>query len=288
MKDIPTSPRIIEIRHNRRVRKLRLSIIYFILFIVIIGALSFFLNNRSVILNKVVITGTHIIDQEDIEKEVFKNIFGKYIYLFSKSNSFIYPNKKIYNNLLLNFPRIETLSVRRDNLNTIHIDITERKGSYLYCGSMVPENKDEIGDNCYFINNDGFIFDKAPYFSGNVYFKYYIPLDEDIINPQGKQMVSIERFHEIMRFIDRVTSLGFKPIYIYLDKNGSYSLYLEHVNGGTYPRIIFKDNNELSLIEDNLSLAIKKKEFANEINSKYDKLLYIDLCFKNRVLYKFQ
>jgi hypothetical protein len=275
MKDIPTSPRIIEIRHNRRVRRLRLFVIFFILLIVIIGALSFFSSHKSIVLNKVVITGTHIIDKEDIEKEVFKNISGKYIYLFSKANSFIYPNKKIYNNLLLNFPRIEALSVRRDNLNTIHIDIIERKGSYLYCGSIVPENKDDVGENCYFINNDGFIFDKAPYFSGNVYFKYYMPLENDVINPQGEQMTSVERFHEIMRFIDGVTSMGFKPIYIYLDKDGLYSLYLNHVNGGNYPRIIFKNDNDLKIIQENLSLAINKKEFANEVNSKYDKLLYI-------------
>jgi len=288
MKDIPTSPRIIEIRHNRRVRRLRLFVAYFILLIIVVGALSFFSSNRSVVLDKVVITGTHIIDQENIEKEVLKNISGKYIYLFSRANSFIYPNKKIYNDLILNFPRIETLTVRRDNLKTIHIDIVERKGSSLYCGYAVPENKNDIGENCYFVNNDGFIFDKAPYFSGNVYFKYYLSLDGNNINPQGRQMIDIERFHEIVRFVDGVTSIGFKPIYLSLDNDGTYSLYLNPVVGGTYPRIVFKDNNELKVIQDNLSLAMKKKEFASEINSKYNTLLYIDLRFKNKVLYKFQ
>jgi cell division septal protein FtsQ len=288
MKDIPTSPRIIEIRHNRRVRKIRLLILCFILLISIIGFLSYFSSNNNIVIDKVVVNGTHVIDHEEVEKEVFKNLSGKYLYLFSKSDGFIYPHNHIYNDLILKFPRIESLSVNRDNLKTININITERKGSYLYCGAIIPENKDDVGENCYFINNDGFIFDKAPYFSGNVYFKYYMALGDGITDPLGKQMVSIDRFHELARFIDSVTTIGFKPIYIALDSDGVYSLYLNHGVDSTLPKIMFKNDNDLKTIEDNFSLAMKKKEFADEINSKYNTLLYIDLRFKNKVLYKFQ
>jgi hypothetical protein len=232
--------------------------------------------------------GTHIIDQEDIEKEVRVDISGKYIYIFSKANSFIYPHKQIYNNLRLNFPRIESLSIYRDNLKTLHIDISERIGSFLYCGSSIPEIKNDVGENCYFINNDGFVFDKAPYFSGNIYFKYYMALESGVVDPLGRQMVSVERFHELARFIDGITSLGFRPIYIVVEQDSTYSLYLDRGINDIVPKIIFKDDSELEVILDNLSLAMKKKEFADEINSKYNTLLYIDLKFKNKVLYKFQ
>lgn len=288
MRDIPTSPRIIEIRHKRRVRRLRLFIIFFLLFVSFIWALSFFSGNKRIVIDNIVINGTHIIDQEEIKQEVYKNISGNYIYLFSKSNSFIYPRKQIYNNLRLNFPRIESLSVTRDGLKTLQIEITERVGSYLYCGSSIPEIKDDVGENCYFINNDGLIFDKAPYFSGNVYFKYYMTLESDIINPLGKQMISIDKFHKLARFIDMITSLGFKPIYIVTDQDNTNSLYLNHGVDNTIPKIIFKNDDDFDIIQENLSAAMKKKEFADEINSKYNTLLYIDLRFENKVLYKFQ
>lgn len=207
---------------------------------------------------------------------------------FSKANSFIYPHKKIYNNLRLNFPRIKSLYIYHDNLKTLHIDISERLGSYLYCGESIPKNKDEVGENCYFLNNDGFIFDKAPYFSGNVYFKYYMVLEDGLINPLGSQMISVDQFHEIVRFIDTVTSLGFKPIYITINQDNINSLYLNHGINDTMPKIIFKNDDNWEIIQENLSIAMKKKEFADEINSKYTKLLYIDLRFKNKVLYKFQ
>lgn len=288
MKDIPTSPRIIEIRRKRRIRRIRSCILFFLLFVSIVGALAFFSSDKHVVIDKIAITGTHIIDQEDIEKEVRADISGKYVYLFSKSNSFIYPRKQIYNNLILNFPRIESITVSRDGLKNLKINIKERVGSFLYCGAIIPEIKDDVGENCYFINNDGFIFDKAPYFSGNVYFKYYMDLSGGIDDPLGKQMTNVERFHSLERFIDGITSLGFKPIYLTVEPDGTHSLYLNHGVNDTTPKITFKSDNDLEVILDNLTLSMRKKEFAGEINSKYNTLLYIDLRFTNKVLYKFQ
>ncbi len=288
MRDIPTSPRIIEIRHKNHMRILRLSILFFVLFISIIGGISFFSGDKHIVIDKIVITGTHIIDESDIESQIFDDISGKYLHLFSRANSFMYPHDKIYNKLILNFPRIETLSVYRDNLKTLHIKITERTSSSLYCGFSIPLNEEDVGENCYFINNDGFIFDEAPYFSGNVYFKYYMALENGEINPLGKQMINIDNFHKLSRFIDKITSFGFKPIYIEVGNDGINSLYLNHGINNTIPKIIFNNDNDLDIILDNLSLSMKKKEFAEEINSKYNTLLYIDLRFKNKVLYKFQ
>ena len=288
MRDIPTSPRAIAIKRARRIKKIRLVVLLFLLLTAIIFALSFFSSEKHITIDSVVVTGNHIIDSDDIEAKVEQYISGKYIYLFSKANSFIYPHDKIYKNLLLDFPRIKTLSVSRDNLKTLHISITERVGSYLYCGSAIPESKDDIGENCYFINNDGFIFDKAPYFSGNVYFKYYMDIGIGDANPQAKQMLSEEKFHKLANLVDGVTYLGFKPIYILTDNTGTNYLYLDHEVNSTAPYITFKNDDDFDEILENISVAMKKKEFADDINSKYNTLLYIDLRFKDKVLYKFQ
>lgn len=288
MKDIPTSPRIKQIRHKSRMRALRLSILFFVLFLSIVWALSYFSNDEHMEINKFVITGTHILDKDKIERQVRKDLSGKYIYLFSRGNGLIYPHKQIYNNLLINFPRIGELSISREGIKTLKIEITERIGSYLYCGVSVPESKNEIGENCYYINNDGYIFDKAPYFSGNVYFKYYMELPDGTTTPLSKQMISVESFHLFGRFIDGISSLGFRPIYIVMGKDGINFLYLSNGINDNQTKIMFKNDANLVNILENLSLAMKKSEFASEINSKYNRLLYIDLRFKNKVLYKFQ
>lgn len=287
MRDIPTSPRIVEIRRKHRIRKIRRVVVFLLLFFLVVVALSFLSANEKMRIDNITVEGNHIIDEEEIENEIYKNISGRYIHLFSRNNSLIYPHNRVYNNLLLNFPRIESLSINRENFKTLHINIVERIGSFLYCGAYVPISKEDVGENCYFINNDGLIFDAAPYFSGNIYFKYYVKLNDET-NPLGKQMISSEDFHRITRFIDSIGSLGLKPVYISFGQDGTNSLYLEHQENNTLPKILFKNDADLEVLQDNFSLAIHKKEFADEINSKYNTLLYIDLRFKNKVLYKFQ
>ncbi len=288
MKDIPTSPRIALIKRNRRVGRLRLIVLFTILFISIILGISYFSSYSRIVINKVIVSGNSIINSKDIEARINDKLSGKYLKLFSHSNFLIYPQAKIYNDLIINFPRIESLTIKREGFNTLRVALSERAGSYLYCGISIPENKEDIGENCYFVNNDGYIFDKAPYFSGDVYFKYYTNIEGDISNPLGSQMFTKERFHELVRFTDGIAKLGFTPSYLTVTANGVYSLYLKSINNNSSPKIIFKDDNNLAVILDNFSTAMNKKEFANEINSKYDILSYIDLRFKNKVLYKFQ
>lgn len=287
MKDIPISPRIALIKRKRKMKRIRLTFLFIFLFITIIFALSYFSSNRKVTINKINITGNSIIDNDELELKVKDKLSGKYLGLFSKSNVLIYPHHKIYNTLLKDFPRIESLSVDRSGLNTLDIKIKERAGSYLYCGEKIPDIKEDIGENCYFVNNDGSIFDKAPYFSGDIYFKYYTKINTPD-NPLNSSVLDSNRFHELARFIDGISSLGFTPSYLAVDPNGTYYIYLKSSGSNLAPKIIFKEDNDLDTILDNFATAMKQKEFANEINSKYDTLLYIDLRFKNKVLYKFQ
>ncbi len=287
MKDLPLSPRIIKIKRKRRALKVRLVILFVVLFFLIVWLLSYLSSFKNILIKEITITGTQIVDQSEIEDLIRESISGKYLGIFSKNNSLIFPRKKIEKNLIETFPRIEFLSVYIDRLNSLRIDINERKGTYLYCGEKIPETENEVGENCYFINNDGLIFDEAPYFSGNVYFKYYLKSGEEG-NLLGKQMLDKEEFYRIVRFIDGISSLGFNPIYLEIDENDTGYLYLNHGSKIKPAKIIFKIDDDLKIIEDNLYIAMNKKDFSNEITNKYDSLLYIDLRFDNKVLYKFK
>jgi len=286
MKNIPTSRRVIEIKRKHRTRRLRLGIFFLILFLSIAGALAYFSFHKRVTINKIIVTGTSIVNKLDVVSHVEKQLNGKYYHLYNRGNSLIYPRNEIYQDLIVSFPRIKELSIDRDNFNTLNINIIERFGSYLYCGSSIPELESEVGENCYFINNDGYIFDKSPYFSGSVYFKYYIKISDET-NPLNQNIFEADRFHELVRFIDGISTIGFMPIYLTIEENDIYSLYIDSNLGKIAPKIIFKKDNNLETILSNLSTAMNKPEFANEINSKYSILQYIDLRFKNKVLYKF-
>ncbi len=287
MKKIPIPKRVIKIKRKRRLRALRLIIIFLILFLSIFFALAFFSFTPKMTINKVVVTGNNIINSQDVISLVRKEINGKYYGLFSKADIFIYPHNEIYKNLLLTFPRIKKVSITRKNFNTLYININEKSASYLYCGSVIPDIKSKVGENCYFMNNDGYIFSKAPYFSGNVYFKYYLKVkNRDKL--LGQTIIEPEYFHNLVRFIDGIKALGLKPVSLVIIDDGTNYLYLGHNLNETTPKIIFMKTNNLKNILSNLSIAMNKALFADEINSKYSTLLYIDLRFKNKVLYKFK
>ncbi len=287
MKNIPTPRRVIKIKRKRRLRALRLVILFLILFLSIFFTLAFFSFNPKITINKIIVNGNNIINSQDVISLVDKKITGKYYGLFDKADSFIYPHDEIYNDLILSFPRIKNISIIRKNFNTLYINIKEKSASYLYCGKAIPDIKSKIGENCYFVNDNGYIFSKAPYFSGNVYFKYYLKINNKN-KLLGQTIIKPKRFHNLIQFVDGIRALGFKPVSLVIGDDGINYLYLNHNSDKTIPKIIFMTNNNLKSILNNLSIAMNKALFADEINSKYSTLLYIDLRFQNKVLYKFK
>ncbi len=285
-RDITTSPRVEEMRRKRRKRIYLASILYLIFFAVIVVGLSFFSTYQKFVIKDIVVEGVHIVDGDEVKEKVFKDISGSYLHLFSKANIFIYPKNYLEKELVKTFPRIEEISISKVDWRTINIKIIERTGSYMWCGSTLPEDITKRGDDCYFINSDGIIFDKAPYFSGNVYFRFYTPI-ENIESPLNQRILSPEIFRKVISFVDGLQTLDLKAIYVVMGGTDDYAFYLESSVPGNEPKILFTKENTLDTIFGNLSSAMNKKEFKSEIVNKYSTLLYIDLRFKNKVLYKF-
>lgn len=290
MRDLPTSSRVIDLKRKRRNYRIRIFVLFFLLFVSIVYGVSYFSFHPNLNINEIQVNGTEIINLDEVKESSKELIFGKYFKLFSKSNYLIYPKEKLYNSLIKKYPRIESLSISQKGRKTLVIDIKERSGSYLYCGSAIPEDKSDLGEDCYFINNDGYVFDEAPYFSGNVYFKYFNSIPEIADSSEsvlGKSIMDKDHFHLLTLFIEGVSNLGFKPIHVYLDTSGVGSLYLS-TSGSDYPKIIFNNDDHLGISLDNLKLSMSKNEFRNDILNNYEKLSYLDLRFNNKVIYKFK
>ena len=286
-RDITTSPRVQELRRARMKRRRVVFLIFIILFIGVVIGLSYLSHQPKLTISNIKVEGTHIIDSMDIEQSVNDHMSGNFIYLFSKKNSFLYPKSKIEKDLQKKFTRIKNLSIKLEGLNTLKIVIDERIGSYMYCGDSIPESASELGENCYFVNSDGYIFDVAPYFSGDIYFKFYIPLTntQDILS---QQILDPKEFREIISFVDGLTELGLDPVSVVMSDKDRYSFHLRQNSNSIYPEILFKEDNDLATIFGNFSAAMQNPDFKNEIFSRYSSLSYIDLRFDNKVLYKFQ
>lgn len=147
-------------------------------------ALFVFLFSLLSSLKMFVITNVQIsgIDESAIESmhtAVLGVLEGKYLGMFSRANSFIYPRLTIKNLIKNANPQADTIEVHRDGLHAITITVHEKVPTALICAALPDFNGNELSlddpESCYFADKSGFIFKKSPSFSGTVYHRYYLP-----------------------------------------------------------------------------------------------------------------
>ena len=281
------SPRAKELKKSsNRARKKKLIIFLSIFAILFIG--SGFLSQISRLqIGGVTVNGTVVLDADAITHLVEKTISGKYLWLFPKQNIFLYPKSLVIANIAEGFRRAEDIKVMRTSDNTLVVSLKERAPAYLWCGEMP---KDTVNNHdCYFVDNTGFIFDHAPAFSGQVYFIWYgkITNDKDT-KPIGGRILDEEHFQSIVLMKDRFTALSFNLIQIILSENGDYEFGLSYMRSASaHPKVIFNKNANLGRVMEDFATALLKDPLKTKIREDYNKLLYLDLRFDNKVYYKF-
>jgi len=284
-------------RQRRRVLIRKIGLIS-VLFIALLWGLSYFSRHPKVIIQNILVEGNRVIPAEEIKDTVLEKISGNYFFLFSKKNFLIYPKRSLEKDLLDKFHRIEYLSIKRLDRNTLAVSLKEWQGKYLLC----EMNSD---DDCYFMNSSGFVFDKAPNFSGSVYFRIYssnfFKETDDLI---GQTFMPMEEFAELLDFKEKIGKF-FQIKALEIGENGDYKFLLEIDGNNLNPYIAFKKparnapattsqmlagaggESDFDKIFDNLALAIGAEPLSLELKDKIDSLEYLDLRYDNKVLYKF-
>jgi len=283
---ILNSPRLQELKKKRyKILKNKILFIVF-LFILFLISLSLFYRWEKININTIKIIGNKVTETQMIEEVVREKIAGNYLYFLPKTNFLFYPKKEIENELIFKFNRLKDISFNVKNFRTLNISLSERIALYTYCGLTLPEsNKYSIEslneEKCYFMDEDGYIFDEAPYFSGEIYLKFYgIKNNSYFFQPNFKKLIS---FKEILE------KLEIKPVVFFIQNNGDIEMFLSSFGASSMgPKIIFKADTDLNQIIQNLQSILTTEPFKSDFKNKYSSLLYIDLRFGNKVFYKFK
>ena len=179
-------------------------------------------------------------------------------------------------------PRIKEVSLSLDLPNTLNLSITERNPHSLWCDYETP-----IG--CFFVDEEGFIFEKALNFSNDTFFRYYIDLSElkpsdDFIprkpnTPIRQFVLENEYFKEIDSFVKFIDGLGLEP-YKFVGVGQKFEIYF----GPRNSKIIFNKEQSIKEVMGNFQSVLNLDDFADVESLK--KLEYVDLRFGNKVFYK--
>lgn len=290
-RNVLNSPRLLELKKRRRRAVLNKILISLLGALAIFFLAAYLSHLNSLNIGGVEVTGNKIVDTEAIKTVVREQIIGKYFWLFPKTNILFYPESKIKNELQDKFKRLKDINLSIKNNKVLGISLSERKALYIWCGKAIPEI--ESNQKCYFMDEDGYIFDEAPYFSGEVYFKFYggasinADLPAQAGNPSGSYF-SKQNFKKLISFKDILIGIGLKPVALSAGEDGNVQVFL---SGGTTlatgPKIILKADADFQNVAENLEAALNTEPLQSKFKNKYSSLQYIDLRFGNKVYDKF-
>lgn len=280
------SPRLLELRRKKHKSTRRKVVVILVIFFVVILGLSFASRINKININQINISGNKVVETKEIEDIIKNKISDHYLWLFPKTNFLIYPKRGILNELNNKLKRLKDISISINNFRILEISVSEYEGKYLWCGISLPDLTNSANQKCYFLDDNGYIFDEAPYFSGEVYFKFYGNggLSNEI--PIGTYFLK-DKFVKIIEFKDAIQKLNLNSTAFWLDNDSEadFSISGEPMTG---PRIIFKLDEDFGKLAENLQAAVSTEPLRTELKTKLSSLLYLDLRFGNKVYYKFK
>jgi len=253
-------------KNNKR-KFIILSAVVFVLIIMLSAGLIYFLRVESFKIQKISIQGNALVSKENINAIVSDFIQGDYLRLVPRENIFVFPKNKIAETLKVKYPRIRDISILRNLPNTILIKIIERKSAALFCDN---KDKSSQANNCVFIDEDGYAFEKSPFFSGDIYIKFFDERDSENVS-LGRQLISKNQFEKVVKFANFVKSEKINIDKIILEKDGLYKFY---TTMGWY--ILLSSTNDSGTSFDNLKIVLNE-----QVKDRVSNLEYVDLRLEN-------
>src|SRR3989344_1357685 len=246
------------------------SFAIFFLTLVFFGAVSFLSWRPEINIQHVTIVGNTTVSEEDVRAHIEERTRGGYMYLFSRANVFLFQPRIVESELRDDFKKIQEVTVSRDSLRSLVIEISERKPFYIWCDGEVQE---ENGQPCYFLDINGYAFAPAPYFSGHVYFEFHKKFEAENKNPIGQFFLPEPEFKRLISFRNALKDLNLNAYALFVDKDGDYTFVTPQKT-----KIIFNPKQDFDLVFHNLSATFDMEQFIKK-QKRGLSLLYVDARF---------
>ncbi len=271
-------------KKREQIRVVIKVLLFLISFMVLIGAVSYAVHLKQLRIKKINIQAPTTSVEDAVAMLAKTELDKSYLGFFPKNSIFLTTYKKLEEKILDSFPKILNIKIQRSGLYTINAEIKEREPKALWCGDVVPpvtqkqkteskKIKNEWG-TCYFVDENGYIYAKAPFFTGNVFPHYYGSLEHG--EPVAQQYMPKDEFK---KWQDFYTSFSYNDIklqaILFLDER-DVELYLTNGVAIYIPR-----NIDINIIKNRI-LAIVD---AGKMDNPKD-IEYVDLRFGKKAFIK--
>ncbi len=248
---------------------------------------------RYIQIKDVSVVGVRSEIADTIRAKTFDILDGSYLGIFSKANLFFYPKSQLTAMAESIAPEIQSLSVRRNGLLGLLINVTSKQASAKVCAGLPDpiylENVEskESGNllNCYFVDWSGKIYslvnlDYQNEASSSPKLNLYFIPDLGDVSTSTEILVnhfatSSTEFTALQTFYNKSRDVGLEPQYILVKENGEYEMYAKDT--------IIYFNNQSSLEDQLQNLILFYNRMSTEKDNHFE---YVDVRFGTNVFYR--
>jgi cell division septal protein FtsQ len=260
-------------RRERR-RALILKVVFSVVGLIILIVASSIISNLSYFrISNFEIVGLEGVDKRAVDISAKMPLIGTYLWFWPRDCYFYLSTSGVEESLLKNIPRLLSVDISRSGLKTIKISLVERKPAGLWCANTDSQK-------CYFLDEQGLVFDRAPSLSGQLFVKYLGLLQSDA-DPLNQRYLTKESFSALNDLMSWVLASGISVTYVSVDVDGFYRL---HLPGGG--EIFVNEKQDVDRTFRNLQSLLKEKGLLSKTVSFDTNLDYVDLRFGEKVYIK--
>ncbi len=236
------------------------SIISILLAAVWYGTRVEFLTIRTV-----TVSGGETIDHEEVKTAVDMVLDGLYAGFIPRRFAWLYPETEVFAAVEA-IPRVKAPIVDRQNGTTLAITFDEYIPHALWC-------KDRESDECYFIDDNGYSFVRAPSLKGGAYPRFHT------IGTEAKErttMLPVDHLRSIEKLRETLSRELELPI-AFVETDIVRDVFFSVAGGGEIKATLRMSPEETL---SNLSAILNSPEFSDITPGSFQ---YIDLRFGNKV-----
>lgn len=246
-------------------------------FLIIIGCVALLIyafNTKYLEIQEVKVEGAQHVLNTQVQEYAENVLAGAYVGFIPKENILLYPKQEIEESIRSDFPRINDISLELDPFKerALYIALSERREVGVWCRRVGENNEDE----CYFIDNKGYVFAQAPVYSGGAVFVYRGGIQDEPLGNHFLDPESFTKLHAFIHAIQKSSKLSvLEPIELEQVTDNKYQI---HLQSGAY--IFINEQQELEQIYDTLVTVVDKEDIV------ISDIEYIDLRIEDKVFYK--
>lgn len=275
-------------KQRRRAAFTRLLVTFFILVLLFIG-LGFVSRIDGLVIHKVSVHGTKVLDNEAVVDVAAAYLRSRVAFVYARGNIFLYSQKELSAFLKREFPRIFSITSMKRDHTMLSINLEERQAAFTWCGEEPPLFANRfVKRECYFMDQEGFVFDHAPYFTPGVYVTFYGGIASPA-SPIGDTIGIKNSILEYGTLSKNLADLGLPLHAIVIHADGQHALLLDLPSDtGDFIKILFNEDTVLTDLLSTITATLQEATFAKEWHVHPHDLEYIDTRFGNKVFYKFR